>query len=77
MVTISGQCPGLFDFVNNSAHAMISSTKIGPICDTLTLEMDITTEAIGVDKVMENVTYDHQVKTHFCVHATVFICTTL
>ena len=31
-MTIAGQCPGLFDFVNNSVNAMISSHKIGSLC---------------------------------------------
>ena len=67
-MAIADQCPGLFDFANNSAQAMISSPEIGPICDTLMLQMDVTTEAVDTQyNDVDNVTRN-QVDSRFLLH---------
>ena len=56
MMNIADQCPGLFDFVNNSANAMISSHKIGSLC-SFTLHEESTTQSSNLNfNTTDNVT---------------------
>lgn len=59
MMDIAEDCPGLFEFVNNSVNAMIRSTKLEPICETFTLGEEPTTAAYVY--YMDNVTQASQV----------------